>query len=31
MNPAADGSDHRPAWSGDNPSTNWRYWATNRK
>ena len=26
MNPAEDGSIHRPAASGDNPSTSWRYW-----
>ena len=29
--PPADGSDHRPASSGDRPSTNCRYCATNRK
>ena len=31
MNAAAEGSDHSPASSGDSPTTNWRYWATNRK
>ena len=31
ISPAADGSDHRPACSGDSPSTSWRYCATNRK
>ena len=29
--PQAEGSVHRPAWSGDRPRTSWRYWATNRK
>ena len=31
MNPTASGSDHRPAASGDSPSTSCRNWATNRK
>ena len=31
MKPTADGNDHRPASSGDSPSTSWRYCATNRK
>jgi hypothetical protein len=28
---AADGSDQKPAFSGDSPRTSCRYWATNRK
>ena len=31
MNPAAEGSDHRPASSGVSPRTSWRYCATKRK
>lgn len=30
-NPTAEGMDHIPAAKGDNPTTSWRYWATNRK
>ena len=31
MKPIADGTDQRPASSGDRPRTSCRYWATNRK
>ena len=31
MNPTAEGNDHRPASSGESPSTSCRYCATNRK
>ena len=31
MKPIAEGTDQRPACSGDSPTTSCRYWATNRK